>query len=424
VSSRREFLKVGMGVGAAAMLPTGLGVAEESARGDVDLGSLPAWEAGVLEIHHIDSGRGNSTFVLGPDGTTLLIDAGEAHSAVRTMSPARPNDRRRAGEWIARYVARQLARVGRDDLDLLLLTHLHGDHVGEVAASSPQSMKGAYRLTGAADVAEAMLVRELIDRGWPDYGYPATPKDPSANNYIQLAKSLAAKGTKVQRARAGSLRQLELRRDAARYPEFSGRVLSVNGEVWTGADEAAKALFPALEGLAASDVPNENMCCVSMCLRYGGFSYFSGGDLTCDTVYGRQAWRDIETPVARAAGPMSVAVVNHHGYFDAGGFEAVQALRPRVWILPSWHVSHPAMNVLANLFSTELYPGERSVFAVGMTEAALQTTERFSKGLSSSEGHVVVRVAPGGGEYRVYVVDARSESGAMTAQFGPFPSAG
>jgi hypothetical protein len=116
--------------------------------------------------------------------------------------------------------------------------------------------------------------------------------------------------------------------------------------------------------------------------------------------------------------------VNHHGYFDAGGFEAVQALRPRVWILPSWHVSHPAMNVMANLFSTELYPGERSVFAVGMTEAAMLTTERFSKGLSSSEGHVVVRVAPGGAEYRVYVVDARSEGGGVTAQVGPLASVG
>jgi hypothetical protein len=33
-------------------------------------------------------------------------------------------------------------------------------------------------------------------------------------------------------------------------------------------------------------------------------------------------------------------------------------------------------------------------------------------------------VAPGGTEYRVYVVDARSEGGGVTAQFGPLASAG
>ena len=44
------------------------------------------------------------------------------------------------------------------------LTHLHADHVGEVVATSRQSTKGDYKLTGAADVAEAMNVREVIDR--------------------------------------------------------------------------------------------------------------------------------------------------------------------------------------------------------------------------------------------------------------------
>ena len=79
------------------------------------------------------------------------------------MAPARPDASRRAGEWIARYLRRQLDRIGKNQLDLMLLTHLHGDHVGEVTASSPESSRGPYHLTGAADVAEAIPVRELID---------------------------------------------------------------------------------------------------------------------------------------------------------------------------------------------------------------------------------------------------------------------
>jgi L-ascorbate metabolism protein UlaG (beta-lactamase superfamily) len=397
--NRRNFLKSTAGLMAAAWSAQhaeafpNLGNALDAG------GTLPEWTPGVLEIHHIDTGRGNSTLILGPDGTSYLIDAGEAHSAERTMAPARPNGSRRAGERIARYVRRQLARTRRSGLDLMLLTHLHGDHVGELAASSPLSSKGSYRLTGAADIAESLEVRELIDRGWPDYQYPSPPKDPTSTNYIALAKSMALHGTKVQKAQAGSSHQLALRHDPAQFPFFSARVLSVNGEVWTGTEEEAKTLFPPVAGLAPAAMPTENMCCVSLVLQYGAFRYYLGGDLTCDTDYDCYPWHDIETPVAIAAGPVSVAVANHHGYFDACGPAFVRALRPRVWVLPAWHVSHPAINVIANLFSTELYPGERSVFAVGMTPEALLTTARFSSNLASSDGHVVFRVPEAGNEF-------------------------
>lgn len=417
---RRSFLKSTVGLLAAAMLPRDRGAAQEIATAGTSGELLPPWEPGILEIHHIDTGRGNASFVVGPDGSSLVLDAGEAHSPERTMAPPMPDASRRAGEWIARYIRRQLDRIGKSELDLMFLTHLHGDHVGEVSASSPQSSRGPYRLTGAADVAETIPVRELIDRGWPDYSYPAPPHDATSLNYIALAKGLAAGGTKIEQARAGSAQQLALRHEAARYPGFSARVLSVNGAVWAGSGESAKDLFPPVTGLDSTAMPTENMCCASIRLEYGAFRYYSGGDLTCDTDYGRFPWHDIESPVAQAACPVSVAVANHHGYFDACGPAFVRALRPRVWIIPTWHASHPAMNVMANLFSKELYPGERSVFATGMTPEALLTTERFSGSLSSSDGHVVVRVPVGGSAFSVHVISARDESGTVVKSFGPF----
>ena len=418
---RRNFLKSTAALVASTWFQATGSVAENSGSATDQPQTLPAWQPGVLEIHHIDTGRGNSTLILGPDGTSLLIDAGEAHSEERTMAPPRPDASRRAGEWIARYVQRQLHRTGKSGLDLMLLTHLHGDHVGEVTAASPQSSIGNYRLTGAADVAEAISVREVIDRGWPDYAYPAPPRDPTSLNYIALAKSMANRGTQVQRAKAGSLHQLALRHDSTSYPAFNTRVLSVNGEVSTGSGEDAASLFPdVVASLSLAAIPTENMCSISVRLQYGLFRYFSGGDLTCDTDYGLHPWHDIETPVAQAAGPVSVALCNHHGYFDACGPAFVRALQPRVWILPAWHVSHPAMNVLANLFSKDLYNGERSVFATGMTPEALLTTERFSRNLSSREGHVVVRVPAEGREFTVHVIDARDEAGNIAKSFGPF----
>ncbi len=38
---------------------------------------LPAWTPGTLDIHQISTGRGNSALLILPDGTSLLIDAGE-----------------------------------------------------------------------------------------------------------------------------------------------------------------------------------------------------------------------------------------------------------------------------------------------------------------------------------------------------------
>lgn len=419
---RRNFLKLASGLAATAALSPHLRSSESPSPAVLKGDKLPAWEPGVLEIHHIDTGRGNASLVLGPDGTSMLIDAGEAHSDERLMAPARPDGSRRAGEWIARYVRRQLDHAAQPALDVMLLTHLHGDHVGEVVAASPQSPRGNYRLTGAADVADALQVREIIDRGWPDYSYPAPPRDPSALNFIALTRSLAERGTKIHKAKAGSLAQLALRHDAPHYPALKARILGVNGEVWSGSGEESVSMFSSLSGLSTAAQPSENMCCISLVLQYGAFRYYSGGDLTNDTSYGLYPWHDIETPVANAASPVSVAMANHHGYFDACGPSFVRALRPPVWILPAWHASHPAMNVLANLFSTDLYAGNRSVFAVDMTAEALATNDRFAKNLSSSSGHVVVRVAPPGHEFTVYVVNAQDEQGIVEKSFGPFPA--
>ena len=38
---------------------------------------LPAWQEGYLDLHHINTGRGNCAYYIFPDGTTMLFDAGE-----------------------------------------------------------------------------------------------------------------------------------------------------------------------------------------------------------------------------------------------------------------------------------------------------------------------------------------------------------
>lgn len=38
---------------------------------------LPKWEKGYLDIHHINTGRGSCAFLILPDGTNMMIDAGD-----------------------------------------------------------------------------------------------------------------------------------------------------------------------------------------------------------------------------------------------------------------------------------------------------------------------------------------------------------
>jgi hypothetical protein len=71
------------------------------------------------------------------------------------------------------------------------------------------------------------------------------------------------------------------------------------------------------------------MCSIAIRLSYGNLDYFTGGDLTSDTEESGELWQDIETPVARAAGPVDVAVADHHAYFDAAGPNRLSSGVPR-----------------------------------------------------------------------------------------------
>ena len=64
---------------------------------------LPTWSEGSLDIHQINTGKGNSALVIFPDATSLLIDAGATESIEPNTAPAWPNASRTPGEWITRY---------------------------------------------------------------------------------------------------------------------------------------------------------------------------------------------------------------------------------------------------------------------------------------------------------------------------------
>src|SRR5580692_8214775 len=119
--------------------------------------ALPPWTEGYLYIHHISTGRGNAAYIVMPDGTSLLIDAGETDQEfIKSVAPLkpfppRPNAGHAAGYWIANYIREFAPRDRPVALDYALITHFHTDHMGMLLPSSPMSATGAYRLTGITE---------------------------------------------------------------------------------------------------------------------------------------------------------------------------------------------------------------------------------------------------------------------------------
>lgn len=361
--SRRQFL-VGAALASAAPL-----LKASDAR-------LAPWTAGVLDIHHISTHQGDATLIVAPDGTTILIDAGATAESGPDVLEPRPDASRSAGEWIARYVQRRLHDTGGDAIDTLLVTHLHPDHIN-----------------GIPDVACIVPIRRVVDSGYPDYSYPPFEDAAASERYVSWVRRQA----NVERWQVGSDRQIRLEHGASSVP-FRVRNLAGMGTVW-GAGKR----------FDATDRPNVNACSSALRLQFGRFTYFCAGDLTSWADAGARPDLDALTPAALAAGPVDVAVAPHHGLFDASSSAVVCALSARAWIISAWHASHPSISTLERLFNPRLYAGPRDVYATGLHEAVRLTAARLTRQLASDDGHVIVRVAPDGASYRIFVTSNRDE---------------
>ena len=211
--------------------------------------TLAKWSPGTLDIHQINTGRGNSSFLMLPDGTTLLIDAGDGGNPPPRGTAPKPDASRTPAEWIVRY----LRAVGATQVDYAMLTHFHNDHMGAM----PEVMK-------------SIPVRTMLDRAWPEYDYPSRDhaefKRSDVVAYRELLRQKQASGERFVPGRAD---QIVLRRDRAKYPEFSVQNVLANGEVWTGTGAATQRLFPDLKTVPQADWPTANMSSLGLRLSYG-----------------------------------------------------------------------------------------------------------------------------------------------------------
>ncbi len=384
---------------------------------------LPPWSPGVLDIHHINTGKGDAALLILPDGTSMLVDAGASLRPGPRITPRRPDASRAPGEWIARYVLRMLEPLGAKHLDYVMLTHFDEDHIGDYSDQLKSSADGTFKLTGITEVGEHIPIRKLVDRGWPDYRYPVPLEGGKMENYRSFLRRQSEKtGMRVERFEPGRNSQFVLLKDRDRYPNFEIRNIASNGEIWTGVAENTRRHFPPLEDTLKSDWPSENACSSVIRLSYGKFDYYTGGDIPGVPPEGAPAWHDVESAVAPVVGPVEVLVLNHHAYLDTTNAYFLGTLRPRVGIFSSWAPSHPGHRVLNRLFSRRLYPGPRDIFATNIMEATKIVIGDSLGRLKGQQGHILVRVAPGGDTFQVIILDDSAESFQVTAVHGPYTS--
>ncbi len=392
---------------------------------------LPPWTKGYLYIHHISTGRGNAAYIVAPDGTTMLIDAGEADDGfIKSVSPlrpfpARPNALHSAGYWIADYIRQFLPRGKPIALDYALITHFHTDHIGTVLPSSPLSVTGAYRLAGIAEVEDLIPIKTLVDRAAPNYNIPVDLRtcterngDRSLANYLDMVKFRELHGMPVVGLHAGELDQIRLLHPQ-QFPNYHIRNIASSGVIWTGRGTESEQYIPSD---AVKDCHfDENPFSTVITIRYGKFAYYSGGDTPGIPDYTQPFWRDMETPVAATVGPVDAMTLDHHGNRDSTNGAILRALRPRVIIQQNWLSAQPGEEVVVRMASQEFYSGSRDVFATGMSpETRVAIGPIMDRIYRSYGGHVVLRVAPGGSTYEVYILNDADESRDVILRYGPY----
>lgn len=356
---------------------------------------LPEWQEGYLDFHSISTGQGESTFIKMPDGTTMLVDAGDVGEQWTKIHL--PDSSKTPGEWIAHYIRHfNSGAADPSRVDYFLLTHFHSDHMGSIRKPG----------SGYFDVLKTVSFDRVIDRGWPDYDFPSFEKNKRAckvlDQYISAVQGQVAEGTVAEQFKIGSRKQICLKNDPKKY-DFEVYNIAANGRRHTGKGLNTVQMWPEGFDVVKYD---ENVFSCAFTVRYGSFKYFLGGDISGATDSKKDVLpRDFETQIAPLVGPVTVMKANHHGQKDSGMPVFLWTLKPDVIVVQCAEDGHPK-TVTAKRYVDPVYPGRRDLYITGDISRADLGEELWSN--FKPYGHVVVRTYDGGKSYQVFVLDPKS----------------
>jgi beta-lactamase superfamily II metal-dependent hydrolase len=271
--------------------------------------------SGLLEIHYINVGWGTSVLVIGPDGTTLLMDGGRDNMGVSRVVP---------------YME-SLGLMPTDGLSYVMASHLHSDHI----AGLTETMNRGY------DVHQAVYYNGSTN----------------SNTYVTAFRTAASHTT------AGPIRMLALGEVIHLGDSATATCFCANGTVWGhGAVPGAQA--------------DENDRSIGLLIKYRNFDYLFAGDLGGgdydQNCTGRSTGQvDIETHLAQAMMPggehpvlssygVEVLHVNHHGSESSTNANYMNILTPKFGCIAtgsgqSPDYMYPRHDIVDNVLRAEGY---------------------------------------------------------------------
>jgi beta-lactamase superfamily II metal-dependent hydrolase len=377
---------------------------------------LTEWQEGFLDIHHINTGRGDASFLILPDGTTMVFDAGnldkekfeKKYKPLKATQPL-PNSSISAADFIASYIKNLIPNNKNPLINYGVISHFHQDHYGSLV-----------------DLGNTIPIEKMIDRNYPDYNYPIDLKKylSKDSNFLNYQKFIKENKVAVESLKAGSNSQIQLQYFKDKYPTFQIQNVKANATIWTGNSNETFDYFKAEEMTTFyKGKYNENTLSLALKISYGNFDYFTGGDNTGLQGFGLSFWFDVEREMGKAVCKVEVTTLNHHGNRDATNAFFVEKLNPKVVIQQSWCSDHPGQEVYQNLIYKDKNAEDRAIFATNMHDETLVTYGPwFKDNYKSMHGHVLVRVYPKGDKYEVFILNDDTLDLTVKEKFGPYKS--
>lgn len=386
---------------------------------------LPLWAEGYMDIHFINTGRGECALYIFPDGTTMLVDAAGSLLKYHEKMPSdpKPSAGVPSSDVIEHYLRHYMPEASKGRLDYYMLSHYHSDHMGSYADTLPMHPSGEFRLAGFADIGSRFPCDKLIFRGDPEvYISGDHSSQPAMDNlfaYVKWAEK--ENGTKFEYMEPGRDDEIVLKKNAEAYPGFKVQNIAASGFVWTGSGVESRTQIPSKEELAGAGkeaYPAENIMSCVFTVDYGKFNYYCGGDLQYN---GRSEYpyKDMESQVAGVLSEVDVMKADHHGTGTTNAESLVKVLNPSAVVINVWRDVQPNRATVERIFTIR---PDCMVYTTNMADLNREILGEYIQKLVATNGHVVIRVAPGGDTYYIYVLDDTNEEYRIAKVSGPCSS--
>ncbi|MBQ6583737.1 MAG: hypothetical protein IIX42_01125, partial [Alistipes sp.] len=387
----------------------------------VEIGKpLPIWSEGCLDIHFINTGRGECCFYILPDGTTLLVDAGEVKATYKASATSgddaveqKPNANTRPYLVYATYIKHFMPK-GRSAINYCAPSHFHIDHIGSTNMATETAAAG-YKKAGLTALYDEIPYLNVLDRAYPDY--------PMNNNHASVPemdgqmredwKKFVNWGEKEGKFKAARFtpgeEQIVLVYDKDSYSNCRIFNVCANGFVWSQS------------GITGSKSAKGNPASCGFHITYGKFDYMACGDLT-------SAPQNLAGNYVRdfiGASKLDAFKAHHHLSANSWGSSMQKEyFDPRVIVNQNFYIKQPDATLVNNIVGN-VYASTRLItdfFTTNLHPYYISTNKSAVDNMEGYNGHIVIRVQPGGGEYNVYMLDDTDYLFKVKSIHGPYTS--